>query len=174
MLGQTAAMMASENFARSVIVADPSGARLDRLRATAGNDPIVTCSDSGQLSSIVAELTDGRGVDAAIELSGANPAVEAALQQVRIGGQVVLAGSVAKVPAISVNPEQLVRRMLRVVGVHNYEPADLLSAVAFLDATVDRGWFSDLVEVEFPLTEVEAAFRYAEEKKPLRVAVKPT
>ncbi len=46
----------------------------------------------------------------------------------------VLAGSVAPRGTVPVDPEHLVRSLITVVGVHNYEPRHLAEAVAFLAA----------------------------------------
>ncbi|BBZ04429.1 alcohol dehydrogenase [Mycolicibacterium chitae] len=72
--------------------------------------------------------------DVLIELSGAPDAVTTAPRLVDIGGRVVLAGSVAPRGTVPVDPEHLVRSLITVVGVHNYEPRHLAEAVAFLAA----------------------------------------
>src|SRR5690606_19059046 len=76
--------------------------------------------------------------DIAIDFSGAPAAVNAALQRLDLGGRLVLAGSVSPGPAVSVDPEDVVRRWLTITGVHNYEPRHLGQAVAFLAATSEK------------------------------------
>ncbi|HJZ56919.1 MAG TPA: hypothetical protein VKE74_18260, partial [Gemmataceae bacterium] len=71
----------------------------------------------------------------------------------------------------AINPELVVRRCLSVTGVHNYAPPDLAAAVTFLAADHARFPFAELVPRSFPLSEVDAAFRFAATRRPVRVAV---
>lgn len=112
-------------------------------------------------------------IDAAFEMSGATDPIKFALGQVRTGGTLVLAGSVLPTPPIELHPEEVVRRCLRIVGVHNYTPADLLAAVRFMAANHGRFPFADLVSKVFPLGESGEAFAFAERERPIRVGVRP-
>jgi alcohol dehydrogenase len=112
-------------------------------------------------------------IDAALEMSGATDPTRFALAQVRTGGTVVLAGSVFPTPPIPLHPEDVVRRCLTMVGVHNYTPQDLQAAVDFLAANHTRFPFAELVSKTFPLGEAEQAFHFAEQEKPIRVGVRP-
>ena len=69
--------------------------------------------------------------------------------------------------------ELVVRRLLRIEGVHNYMPADLLTAVRFLAETHAQCPFAELVAARFPLVDAEAAFQHAITTKAPRVAVLP-
>jgi threonine 3-dehydrogenase len=95
----------------------------------------------------VAPPTDGAApaggsFDVAIELSGAPQAVAAAIGAAGVGARVVLAGSVAPDGTVPLDPEQVVRRHLMIIGVHNYEPRHLARAVELLASSA-----SDLGEV---------------------------
>ena len=79
-------------------------------------------------------LADEPEPDVVLELSGAADAVAAAVERVGVGGRVVLAGSVAPSGTVAVDPERLVRNLTTLVGVHNYEPRHLRSAVEFLES----------------------------------------
>lgn len=93
--------------------------------------------------------------DVCLELSGATPAVEQAFASLAVGGRLVLVGSVAPAPDASLSPEQIVRRRARIEGVHNYEPQDLASAVAFL--ATDPQPFADLIDPPVDLDHVHEA-----------------
>lgn len=123
------------------------------------------------LSELVKSLTDGRGADAALELSGSHAACGAALNALRIGGTAVWAGAVSPTDAVPVPPEALVRRCLALTGVHNYAPRDLADAVQFLAVHHTRYPFAELVSRSFPLADVDGAFDFAERERPVRVAV---
>ncbi|MFB6147026.1 MAG: NAD(P)-dependent alcohol dehydrogenase, partial [Halobacteriaceae archaeon] len=76
--------------ATDVVVSDVVASKLD-LAAARGADRTVDVSEAS-LADTVEDYTDGRGVDVAIEASGARPAVETVPHAVRRGGTVVLVG----------------------------------------------------------------------------------
>jgi len=86
---------------------------------------------------------------------------------------IVLAGTVSTVPTISLNPEQVVRRLLTLRGLHNYHLTDLLAAIDFLSRHEKRYPFASLISASFPLAEAQQAFAYAQEYPGQRVAVHP-
>lgn len=123
------------------------------------------------LAEVVSSLTQGRGADAALELSGSPQAAVAALDVLRVGGTAVWAGAVFPVDSVSIAPETVVRRCLTLTGVHNYAPHDLAHAVRFLAESHTRFPFAELVAKSFPLENVNDAFRFAESERPVRVGV---
>ena len=164
MLGLTAVAMARFQGACHVIVSDP---REDRRRQAEqfGADPVTPADLPG--------LTEGRGADLVIDLSGAPEAVEEAVTQVRIGGCVVLVGSVFPTRALSLQADELVRRILRIEGVHNYTPGDLVTAFTFLAEAHERFPFLSLVGASYPLAEIREAVESALSGDYFRVAVHP-
>jgi len=173
MLGLTACAMARTRGAREVIVCDVRPERLSMALQFGATKAVDVSSDVEQLRYAVEQITDGRGVDLAAELSGAPDAVEAGLDLLRIGGTYVLVGSVFPAPPVPLSAESVVRRLLSIHGVHNYTPQDLAAALEFLAGSHGDFPFADLVGAQFPLSEAAAAFRHAIEAKPFRVAVKP-
>ncbi|GAA5173412.1 alcohol dehydrogenase catalytic domain-containing protein [Pseudonocardia eucalypti] len=159
MLGLTAVAMASLAGAH-VLVVDPDPARRERAHAFGAS------SVSG------GELPDG-GVDLAVELSGKTDAVQLALDSLDVGGTLVLAGSVTPGPPVNLDPERVVRGLHTVVGVHNYRPEDLLTAVDFLVAHHDRYPFAELVAGRYGLAELDDAFGVARGGGAARQAVVP-
>ncbi|HEV3235346.1 MAG TPA: zinc-binding dehydrogenase, partial [Gemmataceae bacterium] len=121
----------------------------------------------------VLDLTAGRGADVGIELSGFPDAVERGLGPLRLGGRFVMAGATFPSRAFQWSAEQIVRRMLQILGVYNYQPEDLETALDFLARIQGRYPFDELVSKTFPLSEVNAAFEFAEKQRPPRVAVLP-
>lgn len=104
--------------------------------------------------------------DVALELSGRTEGVAACLSALDVGGVAVLAGSVSPADAVPVDPEWLVRGLRTVTGVHNYRPADLQSAVAFLAARHAAHPFAGLVEGAYALGDLGAAVRAAQGRMP--------
>ncbi len=162
-LGVTACAMARAAGAASVIACDPSPesrARAVRFGATDAVPPD-------------ALAPAGRGFDVVIELAGAASSVSSAFALARIGGTVLLAGTVAPVGTVPFDPEAAVRRMLTIRGIHNYAPRDLAAALAFLDGPGRALPFAELVSGEYTLEQAEEAFAAAHARPGVRVAVRP-
>jgi L-iditol 2-dehydrogenase len=153
--------------AARVLAADPLAHR--RLAAgQRGADEVLDPADDGYAARL-AGFTAGQGVDVAFEIAGTDPAIAAAMDVVRPGGRVVLAGipstetsafpaSVARRKGLTI---ALVRRMKEV-----YPRAAALVVAGLVDV---RG----LVSHRFPLTEVNDAFETAVARQGLKVIVEP-
>ncbi|MEZ6136388.1 MAG: zinc-binding dehydrogenase [Pirellulaceae bacterium] len=159
MLGLTACAMADAAQAASVCLCDPDERRRQRAIAFGATET------AGQVAR--------DDFDCVFEMSGHPSAVEAAIRAATVGGKIALVGSVSPSPPVNVDPEQIVRRLLTIFGVHNYTPLDLVTAVNFLCEQHQRYPFADLVERSWSLSEVNAAFDYALQQRPIRVAVVP-
>ena len=172
MLGLNAAAQAAEAGAREIIVVDP----LPERRTWARRFGATACFDTDNFSALeshLARMTDGRGADIALEFAGFHSAVEMCLHHIRTGGCVLLAGSVFPGDEVRISPEQIIRRMITLRGLHNYLATDLEAAIQFLKTTVHKYPFQALVSKTFPLDQTKAAFEYAVESKPIRVAIRP-
>jgi threonine dehydrogenase-like Zn-dependent dehydrogenase len=89
-LGLLAVRMAAQGGAERVFAVDP----LPNRRAWAaqnGADAVLNPFD-GDVALEIHRLTGGKGVDVAIELSGAYPGLDTAIRSVRVGGTVCSAG----------------------------------------------------------------------------------
>jgi alcohol dehydrogenase len=131
-------------------------------------------SDPDDVARSVAAATDGRGADVVVELAGTAASARTALGSARVGGTVLFAGTVAPTPAVPLDPEAVVRRMLTIRGVHNYHPRDLESALAFLAGPGRAFPFDRLVVARYPLAEAEKAFARAHDSPGFRVAIVPS
>jgi putative phosphonate catabolism associated alcohol dehydrogenase len=123
------------------------------------------------LLELVRANTEGRGADLTLELSGSASAARLSLQVPRLGGTTLWIGAVAPTEPVSILPEELVRRCLTVIGIHNYAPIDLASAIAFLAGNHTRFPFAELVSQSFPLDSASIALEFAEKERPIRVAI---
>lgn len=121
----------------------------------------------------VAATTANAPADIVIEASG--HAVVDAIAAADIGGTVVLVGSVFPADPVPLDAESIVRRLVTVMGVHNYTAADLAASVEFL-AGFGRGYpFDEVVREVHPLEDVDAALvAAARPDAPLRVGLTPT
>lgn len=168
-LGLTSAAMLKEQGCQ-VIAFDPNPASAERaLRFGAEH----ACVEDQALKHIVLERTNGRGADVCLELSGARTAAEAAVSLLRVGGTAAWAGTASPVGQIDLDPNQTVRRMLTLKGIHNYGPAHLETALAFLVENQTKYPFKDLIGDRFRLADVQSAFETADRFPGRRILVEP-
>lgn len=171
MLGLTAIAAARAAGAATIVASDPDPARR-ALAHEFGADAVGDGTPEGLRRALRrARAHDGYGI--ALEVSGAPAAVQALFDFADIGAALVLVGSVFPTGAVAFDPEEVVRRMLTVRGVHNYSPEHLLQAVRFLENACDPGLFSALVGMQHPLDELEQAMQDARAGVATRVAVAP-
>jgi len=172
MLGLTTAAMAATQWAASIIVTDLSARRLSRAESFGATHTVLIDGDSPELSATIRNITAGRGIDLAFEMSGSPAAVEQSVELLRVGGQLVLVGAVFPTRAAQLMPEKIVRKVLRIDGVHNYTPADLAVAVEFLETASPAFPFESLVGAEITLEEVNAHIARSGDTETIRVAVR--
>ncbi len=100
--------------ARRIIAADLSDSRLEQARHF-GATHVVNTGRVG-LSEAIASLTDGRGVDVAIEAIGLPQTIEAAYGALARGGRAVVVGQVADGVRISIDPFVMSDSELSLIG----------------------------------------------------------
>ena len=173
MLGLTACAMAHDYGAREIIVTDIDRKRLEMALRFGATRCVSVFEDEDKINSIVKKLTSERGVDLALELSGASGAMADGLNQLRTGGRYILVGAVSPVAPTPIFEEDIIRRMISIYGVHNYTPPDLAEALRFLKDNYNEFPFSSLVTDKFRLDQVEEAFQHAIRSRALRIAILP-
>ncbi len=172
MLGLTASAMLAAKGAGHIIAIDANPERL-KLAVSFGATHCIPAGDQALLASTTRRCSMDRGVDIAFDFAGVTPAVQVCIDSLRVGGSAILAGSVFPTDKINISPEEIVRRMITIRGIHNYLPTDLAAAIDFLTKNQSRFPFDALVSQVFSLDEVHSAFEFAAKERPVRVAVVP-
>lgn len=170
-LGITCAAMCREAGASWIGVADISRERLEAAMHFGASEHFDLSGDNSLLQEALRERTGGRGLDIVFDMSGAPDAMEFGLQSLGIGGTAVWVGAVFNTRPIPINPEKMIRNLLTIKGLHNYNFDDFIYAFHFMRGNWERYPFAAIVESEFPLQSVQEAFEYAHARKPLRVGV---
>ncbi len=103
----------------NVIAIDPVVSRTEDAKRT-GIKTVLSCAPQQQQAEVMA-LTNGRGVDIAIDVAGVSPAIETAINCAALNGQVILSGSPraeyqGNITAIL---NRIHMRMLTVKGAYN-------------------------------------------------------
>jgi len=168
MLGVFACAMCRAAGARRIVAVDPDPPRLEVSRAFGADFGLLPSTD---LSTRLGERTDLSEVDVVLEFSGKAEAMEATLRVASVGGVVVWVGATYPQRALSVEAEYVLRRLLTIRGLHNYNREDLVRAVEFIEEQHGQFAFADLVEDRFGLEQVNEAFEYALREHPYRVGI---
>jgi putative phosphonate catabolism associated alcohol dehydrogenase len=168
-LGLTATAMARQLGAAEVIACDLDPARSQ----VAGKFGSQMFCEPADLLSDLRDRTNGRGADVTMEFSGSSAAVSGAIAATRTGGVSIIAGTTTPGGKVEIDPNDLVRRMLTIRGLHNYAPGDLVTAIDFLAEVSGTVPFESLQGGSFPLVEIEAAFTSSGGHAGLRTAVIP-
>jgi Zn-dependent alcohol dehydrogenase len=145
------------------------------LSARFGVDHALDPSALGEpeLVKRVRELCRPDGADVVIEVCGHPEVIPSGIQFMRVAGCYVLAGLVNPGAIVSIDANQILRRLITLRGVHNYHPRNLVEALEFVLANRRRFPFHDLVDGKYRLEEVGQAMRDAAERRVLRAAIVP-
>ena len=171
LLGLTACAIAKSR-GYTVLACDRDAERVT-IAARFGADRGFLVADGGsELRDHLRMATLGAGADVALELTGSVSATQMSLNTLRIGGILVLVGAVMPTDSLPLSPEMVVRRCLTIRGVHNYIPTDLAAAVDWLNQNHGQFPFAEMIGSTYALADADRAFRYAEEHRPIRIAIR--
>ena len=174
MLGIYAACYLHEQGYEHVIVVDTNESRLKiakQFGATHTFNPAETSVE--EIDAAVKELTNGRGADLGVEVSGATVGIPNLVTWLAIGGRCLTLGYVYPNAHISVDAHQLVTKCVTLRGVHNYHHTALGDAIRFVAENRSRYPFAELIGETYPLADINTAFEHAFRQETLRVAVAP-
>jgi putative phosphonate catabolism associated alcohol dehydrogenase len=170
MLGIIACAMCRMNGAKRIIAMDTSEERLETAQSFGAHETRLVNRQDGSTTSESITL-DSNIVDVLLEFSGRVEAMESTLALLAIGGKVLWVGATYPQPAVRIDAESIVRRLLTLKGLHNYNGQDLQTAVEFIETHHLAFPWDKLVCDRFTLDQAQEAFRYALESNPHRVGI---
>jgi putative phosphonate catabolism associated alcohol dehydrogenase len=159
MLGIIACAMASKMGATEIIAIDEN---IERLNIS---------TQFGATKTMLAKDCVGFKADIVLEFSGAISAMENSINLLHIGGIVIWIGAVYAQPKVLINAEYIIRNIITIKGLHNYNHEDLVTATAFMEDNYTVFPFEILIKKGFLLEDVNSAFEYAINHNPFRVSV---
>ncbi|MFY7825643.1 MAG: zinc-binding dehydrogenase [Flectobacillus sp.] len=171
LLGMVCVAMCKDAGATEIITADINPVRLQQALEFGATEAL----DFEQLmlrSQTTHPVETPLSFDIAFDMSGAVDAMEAGLSCLGIGGIAVWIGAVFNTRNLQLNPERIVRNLLTIKGLHNYNHEDFCYGVDFMKRNVNQFPFSKIIGREFSLSQANLAFEYAIEHKPLRVGIR--
>jgi L-iditol 2-dehydrogenase len=148
---------------RHLIVADVRDEALERARTFGATHVVDARRKAAQ--ELVRELTDGRGVDVAIEGTGTQPALKLVGEVTRMSGTIAIAGYHQGAPR-AIDLESWNWNAFRIVNAHFRDVAVIMHGMrtAARLLTAKRIAMEPLVTHRFPLDRIEDAFRSAVDK----------
>lgn len=171
MLGIIACAMSKAKGAANVIALDINPQRLELTRLFGADHNLILPAEPQHLSAVAREQLGNLPIHTMIDFSGAPDAMENGLELLAIGGTAIWIGSTYPQRNVQINAEKVVRKILTIKGLHNYNSQDLITAVDFIQKHHNLYPFEQLVQGGFTLDQVDAAFQYAIENNPFRVGI---
>ncbi|WP_229240663.1 zinc-binding dehydrogenase [Dyadobacter sp. SG02] len=169
LLGMVCAAMCKDKGATQIYTADINEKRLAQSRGFGADVAYSLAEDQAGHGNAARKPS---GVDIVFDMSGAPDAMEAGIAALGIGGTAVWVGAVFASRKVKIDAEQVVRRLVTIKGLHNYNYEDFTNAVEFMGRNHNVFPFETVVGKEFELENAQQAFEYAVEHKPLRVGIR--
>ena len=173
-LGVYAAAIAKEKGAR-VIMIDGVKERLEFAKRF-GVDEIINLNEVKELADReqrVKELTNGKGVNVALEVTGFAGAFEEGIRHLAIMGRYIVIGINSTAVSATISPGYITRKALTVYGVVRYLPEYLHKSLLFLEKYQHKYPFNEFSQRTFDLSEIGEALQLSADKKITRAIIKP-
>lgn len=158
-----------------VVIGDPP-ARLALARSL-GADVTLSLDQHppDEREELIRELTDGRGVDVAIEAAGSPDAIAEGLRLLRDGGTYVVAGHYTDVGSTNVNFHTAVnRKHADIRGQWGTDFAHLVRALKLLSKHRERLRFADIIGSRYGLDEAGRALADVESLRVTKAVIVPS
>jgi putative phosphonate catabolism associated alcohol dehydrogenase len=173
MLGIIACAMAKSKNATIIYAIDTNNERLTIAKEFGA----VKCLqiDPGQndiAKKFEENLNEKPEVHFVMDFSGSPDAMENCFDLLAIGGAAILIGATFPQRKVQLDAEKIVRKILTIKGLHNYNEQDLLSAVSFIETYGTSFPFEKLIFDGFQLDTANEAFQQAVQQNNFRVGIK--
>ena len=173
-VGLAAAALARLSGAYPVIVIGAPSARLEIARTMGATDVIPLDVSHEERAAQVRALTHGRGVDVVIEAAGDPRAVPQALDLVRDGGRVVIAGQYTDGGDVAVNPHvQINRKHADIRGCWGCDFSHFYRAVEILGAQGSQLPWASTVSERYGLERAGEALAAVERRDVVKAVIAP-
>ena len=158
-VGSNIVQIAAKVYNTNVIAIDLSDEKL-RHAKNLGASHTINSKDEDPVKAIM-DITDGRGVDAAIEAIGLSITIKSAVNAVRSGGRVTLVGLSSKGSEASFEINSVVRRGVKIIGSYGGKPRiDMPEIIRLADKGIIN--IRDAISREYKLEQVNEAFESLE------------
>jgi L-iditol 2-dehydrogenase len=136
-----------------------------------GVDAVCSAADVERLTSLVRDLTQGRGCDVVVLTAGHGGTVQDALQWVRDGGTITLFGNLAPHRPAQLDPNVLYYREITLQGSYSPSPHELVHALCLI---ASRAVNVDLlITHRLPLEKLPQAVELARTRQAVKAIINP-
>lgn len=172
MLGSIACAMASKGHAKNVIAVDTNAERVKKALKFGANIAVSYKDDPLKIKEQINEFAgEELKIDVVMEFSGMASAMLSTLNLLDVGGIALWIGATFPQDSVPINGEMIVRNLLTIKGLHNYNEQDLIAAVTFMETCYELFDFQSMIHGGFKFEDVNKAFEYAVNKNPFRVGI---
>ncbi len=171
LLGNSCAAMCKQAGANLVWGIDINTERLLQSLSFGVDHTLLMDKNGEELLTKIKTGVPNSGFDVVFDMSGSPDVIEVGLEALTIGGVAVWAGAVFKTRKIQVDAEKIIRSLITIKGLHNYNYDDFRYALHFITKHYKTYPFDVVVGKEFPLNQAQQAFEYALQHRPLRVGI---
>lgn len=171
-LGLNATVMAKE-LGATVIIIDGVKGRLEKAKKF-GADHVIDMNEfdtTEKRVQAVLELTEGRGADIGIEMTGVAAAFSEGIHLIRRGGRYLSIGNVSPTAQTSISPGELTRKSILIIPVIQYDPWYLNKALKFLSKNIEKYPFDELLDADFSLDEIAVALDKSVKREITRASI---
>lgn len=172
MLGCLACAMCRVAGAKRIVALDIQESRLAVARGFQADETILLSPADPPTSPSLEGRIGKDPAPIAFDFSGVPRTMETLIESLAVGGTLVLVGATFPQRGLQLNAERLVRRLLTLTGLHNYNAQDLLTAVEFIELHHQRFPIRELVHDQFTLDRVAEAFQYGLSSSAHRVGIR--
>ena len=124
---------------------------------------------AAQIAALAAKLGRGNGADVVFEASGSPKAVPEGLRLVRTLGRYIVPGQYSNSGPISIEPQMITFKAVKIIGSGQYKMADIGAYLAFLRRHKDlQAKFARCVTHRFSVRDANAACRCAAEGRSVK------
>jgi threonine dehydrogenase-like Zn-dependent dehydrogenase len=130
--------------------------------------------EADDLVGLVKRLTDSRGVDLVLDVTGSPLSFAVSLEAVRQQGTVVLAGVIGNEVKVPIILDRIMQKEIKVQGVRSKGYQATAAAVSLVES--GKYPLEQIVTAEYPLSDCESALKIAAGEgnvRPLKVVLKP-
>lgn len=173
-LGLYACAFSKQLGCKTVIALDNDQTRLEMSKEF-GADILINTSIEKDIVSKIQDITEKRGVDYVIEVTGNPDVIPDGIKFLRIGGSYSLLGAIYPGSQIILDSSAILTKCLTISGMHNYAPIHLKNTIELVQQSKNKYPYEKIVGpiFEFSKDGLVEAFNALNSKKSLRPAIIP-
>jgi L-iditol 2-dehydrogenase len=171
-LGLFAVAKAVRSAAARIIVIGAPAARMEIARRWGATDliDIEAVPDAAERGAAVRALTDGKGADVVIELSGGRSAFLEGFDMLRRGGRYLVVGQLHP-DAVPFRPRDIILKRATIIGSASASIEHYHRSLLFLDRNRDRFDWDAMISNTYPLARINEALERVRRFEEIKAAI---